>query len=213
MKTALIVSGGWQGHKPQEVAEIFGNALSLNGFDVQNSDSTDIYTSPDLVSFDLIVPNWTMGSLTSEQSKNLVSAVRDAGCGLAGAHGGMGDSFRGDIDYQWLVGGQFLGHPHVGEYTVCRTGEQSHLTSHMPHAFSYNSEQYYMMVDPGVRILLDTVYSHDNQQCRMPVAWTRQTGKGRIFYSALGHDPIEYTTHPHVLEMMVRAFLWAARTP
>ena len=32
------------------------------------------------------------------------------------------DAFRGNVEYQWMVGGQFVGHPHVGKYTVRLTG-------------------------------------------------------------------------------------------
>ena len=47
---------------------------------------------------------------------------------------------------------------------------------------------------------------------RMPVAWTRSWGEGRIFYCSLGHtqDVLEI---PSVLEMLRRAVHWAAKMP
>jgi hypothetical protein len=50
-----------------------------------------------------------MGQLSREQSAGLQQAVR-AGTGLAGIHGGMGDAFRGNLEYEWMVGGHFVGH-------------------------------------------------------------------------------------------------------
>jgi type 1 glutamine amidotransferase len=45
----------------------------------------------------------------------------------------------------------------------------------------------------------------------MPVVWTKQWGRGRVFYSALGHKVSEFTRYPHVLDMTCRGLLWAGR--
>ena len=162
-----------------------------------------------LKSFGLIFPCWTMGQLTPEQEKGLSGAVR-AGVGLAGVHGGMGDAFRGRLDYEWMVGGHFVGHPHVGEYSV-RIADPAHvITAGLPGAFAYKSEQYYMMMDPGVEVLADTVYQHAGRSVTMPVAWTKSWGAGRVFYNALGHHPVEFTTFPESRRLTVRGCLWAA---
>ena len=71
-----------------------------------------------LNAYAVIVPISTMGTMTKEQEANIVAAVQN-GVGLAGFHGGMGDSFRGQIGYQWLVGGQFMAHPeNIKNYRV-----------------------------------------------------------------------------------------------
>jgi type 1 glutamine amidotransferase len=44
----------------------------------------------------------------------------------------------------------------------------------------------------------------------MPVAWIKKWGKGRVFYSALGHSPEEFSKFPASLELTVRGLLWAA---
>ena len=62
----------------------------------------------------------------------------------------MGDAFRGRVEYQWLVGGQFLGHPYVGEYTVELVPTDSPITRGMSKSFKYKSEQYYMGIDPAI---------------------------------------------------------------
>jgi len=209
-KKALIVSGGWEGHKPAEVAEVFGARLEAEEFSVTKADSLAVYEEEDLGSYDLIVPNWTMDRLNGEATKNLSRVVTE-GTGLAGAHGGMCDSFRGNLDYMWMTGGQFLGHPHVAPFTVTKTAVSHPVTAGIPKAFSYDSEQYYMMVDPAVTVLLDTVYESGAPECRMPMAWVREWGRGRVFFSALGHQPDEYTKYPHVLDMVIRGMLWAAR--
>jgi len=211
MKTALIVHGGWEGHEPARFADLFRQDLEPHGFNVTLSDRLAVLEDADsLRQYDLVVPTWSMGEITERQRASLSSAVAE-GVGLGGIHGGMCDAFRGDIEYQWMTGGQFLGHPHVGDFMVCRTGEHNEITDHLPDAFPYNSEQYYMMVDPGVRVLADTLYRHQGVSCRMPVVWIRQWGRGRVFFSSLGHAVEEFTRYPHVREMTLRGLLWAAR--
>ena len=93
-RKALIVWGGWSGHEPQQCAEIVAKALTDSDFDVEVRDTLDAYLDADLMStLNLIVPVWTMGEITNEQEKALLDAVK-GGVGIAGWHGGMGDSFR-----------------------------------------------------------------------------------------------------------------------
>jgi type 1 glutamine amidotransferase len=44
----------------------------------------------------------------------------------------------------------------------------------------------------------------------MPVAWTRRWGRGRVFYSSLGHTPEELDV-PEARELLRRGMVWAAR--
>jgi len=208
---ALIFYGGWGGHTPAETTEIFERELVAKGVEVRREPTLDALADGEaLKRLDLIVPHWTTGEMPAELWKNLSAAVR-SGVGLAGVHGGAGDAFRGNVDYQWMVGGQFVGHPHVGEYTVRLTGASSPITEGMPREFAYKSEQYYMLVDPGVTVLADTLYDHGGRQVVMPAVWTKTWGAGRVFYSSLGHVAQEFTDYPNVLAMTVRGMLWAAR--
>lgn len=209
-KTALIISGGWEGHFPLESGRIFEAALTEHGLDVRHETSLEILDDRALLdSLDLICPNWTMGELTEIQSKNLRESVH-GGTGLGGFHGGMGDAFRGEIEYEWMVGGHFVGHPHVGEYTVRRTEILHPITEGFPDEQPYDSEQYYLITDPANEVLLDSTYVYEGKSCTMPIAWTKSWGTGRVFYSSLGHQPSELTDFPAVKEMTVRGLLWAA---
>ena len=206
----LFLQGGWEGHRPAEVVARFTTALEARGARIETITALDRLADPDwLRTFDAISPCWTMGSLSPEQSNGLQSAVR-AGTGLAGIHGGMGDAFRGDLGYEWMVGGHFVGHPHVGPYAVRVTCQDDPMMAGLPREFVYESEQYYMMVDPAVRVLAAADYMHDGNTCTMPVVWTRTWGKGRVFYSSLGHAPSEFDRWPDVFAMSVRGLLWAA---
>ena len=209
---ALIVYGGWKGHEPEDVSELFEKHLAARGHDVARSDTlTSLEDVEALEALDLIVPHWTMGDISDDQWKALNEAVR-GGLGIAGVHGGMGDSMRGCLEFQWMVGGQFVGHPTVGDYDVHLTETTNPITAGLGGMFTYTSEQYYQIVDPGINVLAETPYDYDGHRVIMPCVWTKTWGTGRIFYSALGHCAKEFADFPHVLEMTMRGMEWAART-
>jgi len=208
---ALIVQGGWEGHEPELMAAFCAEKLKSEGFTVDIADSLDAFDDADsLARYQLISPCWTMGTLSPDQSANLRAAIH-AGVGLGGFHGGMGDAFRGDIDYEWMVGGHFVGHPYVGNYTIELKDPTHPITEGLPSSFDYHSEQYYMMMDPGVTVLADTVYHHEGRAITMPVIWIRTWGKGRVFYSALGHKYQEFIDAPAVAQMTINGLKWAAQ--
>jgi len=205
---ALIVYGGWAGHEPGPVGEIIAKALRANGFEVTLSDTLDSYNRIEpLLELDLIVPHWTAGKLSGEQSKSLMSAV-EQGVGLAGCHGGMGDAFRDNPNYQFMVGGQWVAHPgDQHRYTVHIVDHADPITADLKH-FSITSEQYYMHVDPSNHVLATTTFECNG--CTMPVVWKRMWGKGRVFYSSLGHCAKEFSQAPELLTLLTRGMLWAA---
>jgi len=204
---ALIVQGGWQGHEPGPVSEIFRKALSERGFEVEVSDTLDsLKDEAKLKALDLIVPEWTMGTIEKEQLQPLLAAVK-SGVGLAGVHGGMGDSFRQETEFQYMVGGQWVAHPGNDGvlYEVEFTDEKSPITEGM-HTFEVRSEHYFMHVDPGNRVLAITRFG----DTIMPVTWTKMYGQGRVFYSSLGHVAQVFEQDPQILEMVARGMVWAA---
>ena len=218
-RKALIVWGGWDGHQPREVAEIFRKELSERGFEVEVSDTLDAYLDLDkLKSLDLIVPAWTMGQITRDQEKNLLEAVR-GGVGLGGVHGGMCDSFRNNTEYQFMTGGQWVAHPGNDgvEYAVEIRDPDHFITQGTPASFVVKSEQYYMHVDPAIRVLATTRFPAagvggphlKNGVVDMPVVWTKYWGEGRVFYTSLGHQA-NIVAQEDPLRLAVRGLLWAA---
>ncbi len=216
-RKALIVWGGWDGHQPEQVAELFRKALTEHGFTVEVSNTLDAYADEEkLKSLDLIVPVWTMDKITREQLNPLLNAVQ-AGVGLAGCHGGMCDSFRTETEYQFMTGGQWVAHPGNDgvEYTVEIRDPDHFITQGVPAVFPVKSEQYYLHVDPAVRVLATTRFPTvdgphaPNGPVDMPTVWTKYYGKGRIFYTALGHQA-DIVAQPEVLRLCTRGSLWAA---
>lgn len=214
MKKALMSYGGWEGHEPKACVEKVARALESRGFEADVADTLDIFLDAEkMAKADVIIPCWTMGEITPEQRQALADTVA-AGAGLAGWHGGMGDAFRADPDYQFMCGGQFVSHPGgIKPYSVQITAPQDPVMEGIQD-FSIESEQYYMHVDPGNEVLAETTFKTPDMPwingTVMPVVWKRDWGKGRVFYSALGHCAEEFDI-PELMEITLRGIAWAAR--
>lgn len=212
-KRVLYVWGGWMGHEPDKCRDIFVPWLESEGATVTVSNTLDSYIKFDLKKdFDLIIQAWTMGTITGQQERALLEAVK-SGVGLAGWHGGTGDSFRNNTEYQFMVGGQWVAHPGgVIDYSVNITDKKDPVTKGLTD-FAMHSEQYYMHVDPNVKVLATTTFTDQKADwiggCVMPVAWKKVYGKGRVFYSSLGHVASDFTV-PQALEIQKRGIRWAA---
>jgi len=214
MKKALMVYGGWQGHEPKQTTDIFEPILKDEGFDVEVSDTMDVYLDKEkMQSLSLIVPCWTMGTIEKEQEQGLLEAVK-SGVGIAGWHGGMGDAFRNNVTYQWMVGGQWVAHPGgVIDYEVNILNHHDPITQGLSD-FKMHSEQYYLHTDPGNDVLVTTMFHSEVAPwvngTVMPVVWKRMWGKGRVFYSSLGHVAKDFEV-PEAKEIQRRGMLWASR--
>jgi type 1 glutamine amidotransferase len=159
------------------------------------------------------VPVWTMGTITNEQERGLLDAIA-SGVGVAGWHGSMGDSFRNNTNYQFMVGGQWVAHPgNIIDYKVNITNHDDPITQGLSD-FMMHSEQYFMHVDPSVNVLATTTFGGEYaswiEGTVMPVTWTKRWDKGRVFFCSLGHVVTDFEV-PEAREMIRRGMLWASR--
>lgn len=213
-KKVLFLCGGWEGHQPEECTKLFSEILQNEGFQTYIYNSLDVLTNSNfLMDTNLIVPVWTMGSITPQQEKGLLEAVK-SGIGIAGWHGGMGDAFRNNPSYQFMVGGQWVAHPGgIVEYEVNIVKTDDPIVKGIKD-FKIKSEQYYMHVDPSNTVLATTTFTSCTvpwiDTCIMPVIWKKFYGKGKVFYSSLGHVRTDFDI-PEVREITKRGLLWAVR--
>lgn len=214
MREALIVWGGWEGHEPEQGARVIAAMLEKAGFRTLLESTTEAFADPSIGALSLIVPIYSMAEIKKEELDNLSRAVQ-SGVGVAGYHGGMGDAFRASVEYQFMVGGQWVAHPgNIIDYRVDVTKPDDPIMSGLPSSFAYRSEQYYMHVDPSNEVLATTTFGGEHASwvdgVVMPVVWKRHHGKGRVFYSSLGHVAREFEV-PEMYSIMQRGLLWAAR--
>jgi type 1 glutamine amidotransferase len=190
--------------------------LEAEGFDVTITDTLDALNNyDDITKYDLFVPVWTMGTITGQQCANICKAVAE-GAGIAGCHGGMCDSFRNSTDWQFMTGSQWVAHPgNDGTPYMVNLIPGNEFTEGLQD-FKVESEQYYIHVDPCVKVYATTTFPvadgpHvSNGEVKVPVVYTKMWGKGRVFYTSLGHTYKVFDI-PEARTIMTRGLLWAAR--
>jgi uncharacterized protein len=142
---------------------------------------------------------YTTGELpmSGAQKDALLAFVR-GGKGFVGIHSAT-DTFYEWPAYGRLIGAYFNDHPWHQTVTIRVEDREHPATRHLPASFALNDEIYqfraWSRADVHVLLSLDTasVNLADPKVKRsdgdFALAWTRTFGKGRVFYTALGHEP------------------------
>ena len=226
-KNIIYVYGGMKGHSPKESVNLFVPILEKEGANVKVFDSFSVYEDEKLMNeADLIIQIFTDAftsdpRMNNEQFKGLQNALIN-GTGFAGWHGGLGDSSPNPL-YHFIVGGDFISHPgelkemKTAKYEVKIYDSEDYITNGISDFKIFGSEQYYMMIDPNVKVLAVSEFKLNNWPTNeneikgsfMPVIWKKNYGKGRVFYSSMGHYLREFEI-PEVLTMQMRGFRWAS---
>ncbi|HUF07850.1 MAG TPA: ThuA domain-containing protein [Rhodothermales bacterium] len=207
--SALLLYGGWKGHSPTDMADFAAEHL-LGGFDTVRSSDLDSLNPETLSEVDLLLPIWTFGKLTRKQETALLDAVA-GGMGMMALHGNA-SSFLDSRPHKFMLGGQFVGHPGGNEITYAVTFLGNDPLVEGLDDITITSEQYYLLIDPAVKVLATTIVDGGDLEwlrgVQMPVAWKRTWGNGRVFYCALGHS-VDVLENASVSALLKRAVRWA----
>jgi uncharacterized protein len=159
-------------------------------------------------------------SLSPQQRNDLLSFVHDDGKGFVAAHSAA-TAFFSWPEFGRMLGGRFDDHP-WGIIQAPVIVEDPHFpgVTDLPHSFMHTDEYYqikdFSRQDSHVILRLDVsnldlnnsrVHHHDQD---FPLAWARTYGKGRVYYSALGHDPSNWDERA-VQQMYFEAIKWALK--
>jgi len=158
--------------------------------------------------------------LTPEQRSDLMSFVKEDGKGFVVVHSGI-TAFLSWPEFGEMLGGRFDEHPWnvtTAKIVVedpgfpAMKGFPSSLLLRDEHyqlkAFSRQNVQVLATLDPSsLDLKAPLVHRTDGD---FPVAWAKTYGKGRVFYSTLGHLP-EVWDNPAIQRMYFEALRWALR--
>ena len=155
--------------------------------------------------------------LTAQQKAELLSFVRDEGKGFVAAHTAT-TAFISWPEFADMIGGQYDDHPWgVTTAPVITEDSEFPVTRHFPPVFAFTDEFYqtrgFSRDKSRVLLRLDMSKLPRNPTVRItngdfPLAWARMYGKGRVFYSSLGHDAKTWD-NPDVYRMYFEAIKWA----
>jgi uncharacterized protein len=194
------------------------------GWAVATTDKGGAFNAKTLKQFDAVIWNNISGDVLSLSQRKALQDYLKTGGGFVAVHGSAGDPvYFWDWYPDTLIGARFKGHPMSPQFQEARVvvNTAHPLAKAVPSEWRMTDEWYSFRTNPravGVNVLLtldESTYKPEGmgQDLKMgedhPIAWTNCVGKGRMFYSAIGHMPETYSQPQHVA-LLESALDWAA---
>lgn len=195
------------------------------GWAIAVTDKAGAFNPATLRRFDAVIWNNISGDVLTLSQRRAFQRWLENGGAFVGVHGTNGDPVA---FWPWftdtLLGARFLAHPMAPQYQDARIviDDASHpVAKGLPREWVMNDEWYSFKTNPraaGAHVIAtldESTYSPvgmmktDLRMGDHPIAWTNCIGKGRMFYSAIGHRPETYAQAHHVT-MLESAIDWAA---
>jgi uncharacterized protein len=226
----LLVIGQTKGFEhdsvPDGMVAIYEMGRDSGLWDAMLRTDTELITKKDLSRntknlnyFDALVFVSTTGELELDdsQKQDMMSFIKDDGKGFVGVHAAL------DTNYKWpeygeMIGGWFDQHPwSTFNAPIINEDPSFPAVRHFPQAF-VKWDEIYQPKDwsrEKVHVLLSldpTKLNYDNPRVHradhdFAVAWNKMYGKGRVFYSTLGHTQ-EAWSDPDIRQMYFEAIKW-----
>lgn len=153
--------------------------------------------------------------LSGPQKQRLLQFVSEGGA-FVGFHSAT-DTFYEWGEYGHLIGAYFQKHPWRQEVTVSARPPRHEVLGALPNSFQVTDEIYVFdtFYENEVRVVLDLDTNSVDMSGQTPpawgypLAWVRDYGQGRVFYTALGHGGI--WDDPQYQELVGAGTQWALR--
>ncbi len=210
-RTEILFLGDNGHHKPVERVPQLMAALGDKGINITYTDKLDDLNADNLAKYDglLIYANWD--SIPKPQEKALLDYVA-SGKGIIPVHCAS-YCFRNSAEYvDKVVGGQFWRHK-MDTIQTRFTQANNPITAGLP-SFKAYDETYlhtHLQADNNVLAVRDIMPAQASDKPGVkeePYTWTRTYGKGRVFYTAYGHDERTWS-QPAFQQLLERGILWS----
>lgn len=218
------VNGFRDGPSMDAARKMFRELAEKNGWSLTVTDKGGAMHRQILRKFDVVIWNNVSGDVLSLTQRSEFRRYIEEGGAFIGVHGSAGDpAYFWDWYVDTLIGARFIGHPMTPQFQDARIRVEEHpgaISRGLPGEWTMKDEWYSFAVSPRstgahiVATLDENSYRPGNgpsgNSLAMgkdhPIAWTRCVGRGRSFYSAIGHRPDAYANgdHRRLIEQAVR---------
>ncbi|RYF68203.1 MAG: ThuA domain-containing protein, partial [Cytophagaceae bacterium] len=215
-RTEILFLGDNGHHKPIERVPQLMAALGSRGINITYTDKLEDLTADNLSKYDglLIYANWD--SIPKPQERALLDYVA-AGHGVIPVHCAS-YCFRNSPEYvDKVVGGQFWRH-RMDTIQTRFTQADNAITAGLPSFKAFDETYLHTHLQADNNVLAVRPIKSDQAKdmaaanrpgvAEEPYTWTRTYGKGRVFYTAYGHDERTWS-QPAFQQLLERGILWA----
>ena len=213
-----LTADGRKGYVHDNIASSVAAIARLgadHGFGVDVSDDPEIFTDAALGRYRaLVFSNTNNQVLTSEAQQAALQRYIRGGGGFVGIHSACG-SMRAWPWFWSLIGGSFVRHPKLQEFTIRVLDRRHPSTAFMDETFRWRDEFYFLRDMPAdLHVLLagDLATLDDPQKPRgeatRPLAWSHEFEGGRAWNTTLGHRKESYAD-PFFQKHLLGGIRWA----
>jgi putative membrane-bound dehydrogenase-like protein len=202
-RLAVLFLGDNGHHQPTQRAKELLPVLAHDGIDLFYTDSRDDLNSAELARYDVVMlyNNWL--TVSQPQLAALLKFVQD-GHGLVVLHCASA-SFQNSEEFIRLVGAAFKSHG-TGTFGVVRVMADHPAIQGVPPFESWDETYVHTKHNPVNRTVLEVRRENGHDE---PWTWVRTYGKGRVFYTAWGHDQRTWG-NPGFQQLVERGVRWTA---
>ncbi len=200
-KPKLLFLGDNAGHRPPARFAQLAPYLKKRGIEVTYTDKLSDLNDKTLAAYDGLVIYANHTKITKEQEKALLDYVA-GGKGLIPLHCAS-YCFLNSPDYIALVGAQFRSHG-AGIFRT-KLGDEHPITKGYKPFSSWDETYIHTKHNTRDRTVIE--YREDGGH-KEPWTWVRTHGKGRVFYTAWGHDERTWG-EPGFQALVERGIRWA----
>ncbi|MDH5398239.1 MAG: ThuA domain-containing protein [Cyclobacteriaceae bacterium] len=188
-------------HDSEQYLPILASHVAKKGINFTYTSSPESFNAKNLARFDAVMVYANHDSISSEQEKALLDFVA-GGKGFLPIHCAS-YCFRNSDEYIKLVGAQFKSHGLDSFSTAIL--DVAHPVTAGFQGFETWDETYVHEKHNADRTVLMERTEGDHTE---PWTWVRQHGKGKVFYTAYGHDDKTWE-NPGFLDLLERAIVWS----
>lgn len=188
-----------------------------HGFGVDATENSAVFAPANLARYKTIVFLSTSGDILNPNQQSAFKNFIENGGGFVAIHAAVAGKVATEGDWPWyslLLCAEFDNHKAIERATVIIEDKTHPSTAHLPEAWSRADEWYNFVSTPRPKVhviaSLDEKSFHGGTMgSDHPVVWTRTIGKGRLWYTALGHTEESYS-EPNFIRHIAGGIQFAA---
>jgi putative membrane-bound dehydrogenase-like protein len=188
-------------HDSEKLADIFVKEYFRKGFNITYTDKLNDLNDSTLAMYDAMILYANYDTISSKQANALLHFV-EQGKGFIPLHCAS-HCFRNSADVVRLIGGQFDKHGYDSFPSTFMQTDHPVVKNVSP--FTTKDETYrHKNLSNDITVLTERVEGDH----REPYTWVKTYGKGRVFYTAYGHDENTFSQQGF-LDLVANGILWA----
>lgn len=188
-----------------------------NHFAVDTSEDAGVFTTTNLHRYAVVVFLSATGNFMDDNQKTAFKGYVEGGGGFVAIHGALAGREAAEGDWPWYaeaLGTTFTQHTPVVPGVIHIEDTNNPSTAKLPRAWRHAEEWYFFSSDPRDHAHVLATFDEASVFGRAinpdhPITWCREQGKGRVWYTALGHTD-ECYAEPEFQALVLGGIDWAA---